>query len=498
VVLLGGLGSAYAALPDKLGDEAIRHAAVAEFPEYFELLAMPSDSINPADIQKNADWLVAAFAKRGFHGETLANHGKPLVFAEYEGNLQGRKTVLFYLHFDAQPVIPAQWSQKDPWVPVIKHRVDGKWSETDKGDLFRADFDPEIRVFARASADDKGPIAMFLASFDLLRKAKLAPKINVKVILDSEEEVNSPGIAGVVAEHKDALRSDALVVLDSAVHPSLRPTLLFGNRGLTPLTLTVYGAKVPLHSGHYGNYAPNPAMRLAQLLAGMKDDDGRVTIPGYYDGTKLSAADAKTLSDVPDDEAALKRRLGIATSDKVGKTYQEALQYPSLNIRGMAAASIGDKTASIIPDRAVAELDLRTTVESNGDMLVGLLTRYIESQGYYLVDRDPTDEERALHAKIAMLKRGKGDAAERQDMDQPIGRWATAALQMAYDEPPIRIRQMGATVPTAELVEPLAMPFVLVPTVNPDDNQHTFDENLRMGNFLTGMKSMLGLLVAPY
>jgi acetylornithine deacetylase/succinyl-diaminopimelate desuccinylase-like protein len=486
-------------LPAGFDDPAIRRAAVAVFPEYFELLAMPSDSISAPDIQKNAAWLVKAFARRGFHSRELDNDGKPLVFASYDGNTGARPTVLFYIHFDGQPVIPAQWAQRDPWMPVVKRRgADGGWSEVDKAELLRWDFDPELRVFGRAAADDKGPIAMFLACFDLLRAGKRAPEIDVKVILDSEEEVSSPGIGKVVAANKDLLKADALVVLDSATHASGRPTILFGNRGVMPVTLTVYGAKVPQHSGHYGNYAPNPAQRLARLLAGMKDDDGRVTIAGYYDRITLTDADRKIMADVPDDEAALKARLGFAAPDKVGNSYQEAIQYPSLNVRGLAAAAVGDKVAGIIPNTAVAELDLRTTVEANGDYLFGLLRGYVEAQGYVLVDHAPTDAERAAHSKLAQLKRGKGDDAERQEIDSPIGRWASSALQKGAGQPPVRLRQMGATVPTAELVQPLGLPFVLVPTVNPDDNQHTYDENLRMGNFLTGMRSMLGLLLTAY
>jgi acetylornithine deacetylase/succinyl-diaminopimelate desuccinylase-like protein len=485
--------------PPMIDDQAIRRAAVAVFPEYFELLSMPSDSINPADIQKNAAWLVKAFERRGFHAQELDNAGKPLVFASFDGNTGNRPTILFYIHFDGQPVIPTQWSQKDPWSPVVKERSDGGvWAEVDRDKLFRVDFDPELRVFARAAADDKGPIAMFLACFDALRTASQQPAIDVKVILDSEEEVSSPGIPRVVEANKALLKADALVVLDAATHASGRPTILFGNRGVTPLTLVVYGSKVPAHSGHYGNYAPNPAQRMARLLAGMKDDDGRVTIPGYYDRVTISDADRKILAEVPEDEAALNRRLGIAAADKVGSSYQEAIQFPSLNVRGLAAAEIGDKVAGIIPNKAVAELDLRTTVEADGDYLYGLVRHYVESQGYVLVDHDPTDAERAAHPRLAQLKRGHGEDAARQNIDSAVGRWATSALARASGQAPVLVRQMGATVPTAELVQPLGLPFILVPTVNADDNQHTYDENLRMGNFLSGMKSMLGLLQTPF
>jgi acetylornithine deacetylase/succinyl-diaminopimelate desuccinylase-like protein len=498
------LPGAHAALPGHIDDDAIRGAAVASFPEYLELLAMPNDSKVAADMQTNAAWLEQAFRKRGFTTRQLENHGRPLVFAEYGKPDAARKTVLFYIHFDGQPVIPSQWSQAGAWLPVVKRRgADGKWTEVGKAELLRADFDPELRVFARSASDDKGPIMMFLASFDLLRARKLTPAINVKVILDSEEEVASPGISEVVPANRALLQADALVILDAATHPSGRPTAVFGNRGLAPLTLTVYGARSPLHSGHYGNYAPNPAQRLANLLASMKGDDGRVKIAGYYAKTRLTEADLKVLAEAGDDEAALRKRIGIGEADHVGNSYQEALQYPSFNVRGMAAAAVGDKVAGIIPQQAVAEIDIRATVESDSAYLVGLVRSHIENQGYRLIDHEPTDDERAQYPKLAQLKVGLSAESERQAIDSPIGNWVTAGLTSAYDEPgktlkPLRLRMMGATVPTHEIVAPLQVPFVLVPVVNADNNQHAYDENLRMGNYLTGMRSMLGLLTTAY
>ena len=406
------------------------------------------------------------------------------------------------MHFDGQPVIPSQWAQKNPWQPVVKRRgPDGKWTGVDRAELMKPDFDPELRVFARSSSDDKGPIGMFLAVFDLLRSRKLEPKINVKVLLDSEEEVNSPGIAALVAAKTSLLAADAIVIHDGPTHPSGRPTVVFGNRGVVMVTITVFGPRGPLHSGHYGNYVANPAQRLAALLASMKDDDGRGTIPGYYAHSVLTHADRRILAEVPDDEAAIRKRVGIAASEKVGATYQEALQYPSLNIRGLASAEVGEKTANIIPQQAVAELDIRTTVEADADTLVDLLKRHVEKQGYHLVEGEPTDDDRARFTKLARLRVGPAARGVRQPMDSAIGRWVEAAFGDAFgssiDMKPVRIRAIGGTVPTYEIVTPLHAPFVLVPLVNADNNQHAFDENLRMGNYVSGMRTMLGLLQTP-
>src|SRR4051812_12309283 len=483
-----------------LSPQAAQKLAQGTLREYLELLALPSDSQVAADIQKNAAFLEQAFKKRGFSVRQLENKGKPMVYAEWPKKAPGAKTVLFYMHMDAQPVVPAEWSQPNPWIPVVKKRnAAGKWEVVDTNLLFQDKLDPELRVFARCASDDKAPIVMFLAAFDGLKQAGLEPAINVKVILDSEEERGSPSIPAVVTANKALLQSDAIVIHDGPRHASERPTLVFGNRGATRVTLVVHGPKQPLHSGHYGNYVPNPAIRLARLIGSMKDDQGRVTIPGYYDRVKLTEAEQKILADTGDDEAAIRRRTGIKTAERVGGTLQESIQYPSLNVRGMAAASVGEKASNIIPHQATAEFDLRTTPESPPDYLFGLLKKYVESQGYHLVAGAPTDEDRATYDKLATLTMGSGGRAVRTPLESPLGKWAYQVLKhTSTSGEPVRIRMMGGSVPTDSLVQILGAPFVIVPLVNGDNNQHTFDENMRVGHYVDGVQTITGLLRAPY
>ena len=275
---------------------------------------------------------------------------------------------------------------------------------------------------------------------------------------------------------------------------------MFGNRGIAQATLKVYGPKAPLHSGHYGNYAPNPAFRLAQLLAGMKDEDGRVLVAGYYDGVRLDDADRAQLARTPDDEPALRKRIGIAQADRVGATYQEALQYPSLNVRGLAAASVGANAANVVPSEAVAELDFRTVPETDGAHLQDLVQAHIEKQGYHLTAGPPSDDERARYPRLASFVRVPVQRAVRTPADAPLSRWAIAALstpQVAAGVEPVQIRMMGGTLPTDVLVDALGLPFVMVCTVNADNNQHAHDENLRLGNFVSGTRAIHALLTTP-
>ncbi|CAG2128936.1 acetylornithine deacetylase/succinyl-diaminopimelate desuccinylase-like protein [Cupriavidus plantarum] len=494
--------TAAAAQAASMTPEAAQTQAAASYREYLDLLSIPNDSIVPEDIQRNVAWLEQAFKKRGFTTQALDNDGKPMLFAEYPGKQPNRKTVLFYMHLDGQPVIPSQWQQKSPWTPVLKQKgANGNWEEIDTNKLFSGTVDPEWRVFGRSSSDDKGPIMMMLAAIDALKGANGEPAVNVKVILDSEEEKGSPSIAKVMQAHKDLLACDAIVIHDGPMHATNRPTLVFGNRGAAKAKLTVYGPKSPLHSGHYGNYAPNPAQRLATLLASMKDDTGRVTIPGYYSKVKLGEAERKIMAAVPDDETALKRRLGIAQTDKVGKNYQEAMQYPSLNVRGMAAAAVGDKVANIVPDKAEAELDLRTTPDSDAAYLGKLVEQHIVKQGYHLVQGAPTDEDRARYDKLASFSyQSEGGNAAGSPIDSGVAKWAYAALTGTFgtNPEPVRIRMMGGTVPTAEIVNVLKVPFVIVPLVNADNNQHAANENLRLGNYTSGVRTMYGLLTQGF
>ena len=483
--------------------EQVERAAQQNFPEYLDALRIPNVPAKPADIQRNADFLSRSFERRGFDVRLVTNPaGRPVVLAE-RASRPGMPTLLFYFHYDGQPVVPTEWSQADPFVPVVRRRnAAGEWQDVSADALQARPLDPELRVFARSAADDKAPILMLLTAFDELTARLEAPAFNLKVMLDGEEEIGSPSLAATVASDRGAFAADALVILDGPLHASGRSTVVFGNRGIAQATLTVFGPRAPLHSGHYGNYAPNPALRLATLLASMKDEEGRVLIPGYYDGVRLTESDRITLKDVGDDEAALRARIGIARAEGVAASYQESLQYPSLNVRGMAAGGVGAVATNVVPSEAIAEIDMRTTPETDGQHLFELVRAHIERSGYHLVDGEPTDAERAQFDKLARFTLGAMQAGMRMPMDSAIGRWASAALRAPTapqpGEAPVQIRMMGGTVPTDVLIESLELPFVLVPTVNDDNNQHAPNENLRIGHFVTGTEAIYSLLTTPY
>ncbi|MDQ3534087.1 MAG: M20/M25/M40 family metallo-hydrolase, partial [Bacteroidota bacterium] len=271
-------------------------------------------------------------------------------------------------------------------------------------------------------------------------------------------------------------------------------TLSFGARGISTIELTTYGPVTSQHSGHYGNYAPNPAFRLSQLLASMKDDKGRVIIKGFYDGISIDSETEKILRAVPDNEDEIKERLQLGSVDKVGRFYQEAIQYPSLNIRGMQSGEINEKVGTIIPAWAKAEIDIRLVLESDPERLIGLIRKHIEKQGYFLTDKVPTKEERLNHEKVASFNYKVSYQSFRTDFDSEVGTWLRKAMRRAFQEEPIMERMAGGSIPIAPFVKILDIPAVSVPTVNRDNNQHSHNENIRLGNYREGIKTMIAIL----
>ena len=479
--------------------------ADSAFELYRELLTFPNDANNQEDILRLSEWLQQQFEQRGFAVRRLDMPGSDAMLATRPAPGAAR-TVLVYLQADGQPVDPTRWYQDSPWVPVLKARragatgVDGNpddWQTLPWERLYDAP-DPEWRIFARSASDSKAPIAQFLTAVSLLDQAQVRQPYNLKVIIDTEEEMGSPHLADAVIRNRAELSADALVIFDGPPHNSGRPSLTFGARGIATVTLTTYGPIVAQHSGHWGNYVPNPALRLARVLASMKDDAGRVTIPGFYDGVSIDDETRRILARVPDDTAAIHTRMGIAAPDSVATSLQEALQYPSLNVRGIASGWVGADARTIIPPTAIAEIDLRLVLESDPVRLLRLVRQHIEALGYHVVSgRDPTLEERRTYPYLIRFDDNISYAAFRTDFDSPAGRWLTAAFQRLFGGPPIMERTGGGSIPISPFVTTLQVPAVSVGTVNPDNNQHSPNENVRVRDFLQGIRIMAAVLSQP-
>ncbi|MGB5460474.1 MAG: M20/M25/M40 family metallo-hydrolase [Eudoraea sp.] len=460
--------------------------------ELREFVAIPNDALDHSDINRNLSWLTKKFNERGFNSSVLPTEGESLFFAALPME-DDKPTILFYMHFDGQSVEPSKWDQPDPYKVELKTKDNDVWKTLSFDDL-KEDVNYDWRLFGRSTSDDKGPIVMFLNTIDLLKKNNVQIPFNVKVILDGEEEKSSAPLPKAVKEYSDLLEADFLIISDGPVHSSGKPTIAYGTRGITTLTLTTYGPIMPQHSGHYGNYAPNPGFQLAQVLASMKDTDGRVLIEGYYDGIDIDESTMNILQSVPDDAKIINTHLAIKQAEKVGAFYQEAMQYPSLNIRGLSSGWVGEKARTIVPESATAEIDIRLVPESDGDRLKSLVKKHVENQGYYVMTEVPDKSQRMKHEKIITITEGTVTDAFRTDLDNPYGNFLVDTFKNTFSEDVVQIRIMGGTVPIAPFINELKIPAFLVPLVNPDNNQHSPNENLKIGQIAYGIQVFYGIM----
>jgi len=460
---------------------------------YRDFLALPNDALRPADIENLLVWMEGAFGARGFETLRVPTEGSPALFAQRLVP-NAKRTLLVYLQADGQPVDPEEWDQQDPFQAVLKAQDEqGEWGQI-AWETLRDGFDADWRIFARSAADSKGPMTQFMMAVDLLDQMGFEPSYSLKVIIDTEEELGSPNLAAAVARHSDLLAADFLLIFDGPPHASNQPTVSFGARGIATVTLVTYGPRVAQHSGHYGNFVPNPVFDMARILASLKSADGRVVIPGFYDGVSLSDTDKAVLATVPDEEADILDSIGVAQSDSVAPSLQEALQYPSLNVRGIAAGWVGSEARTIIPPTTTAELDIRLVKESDADQLIELLRNHITALGYHVIGGEPSEEERLQHTKIVSFTSKISYDAFRSNFDSPAGRMARGGLKRLYGEDPILIRTMGGSIPISPLVATLGVPAAIVPTVNIDNNQHSPNENIRLGNFIEGIAMLMAVL----
>ncbi|MFS4494582.1 M20/M25/M40 family metallo-hydrolase [Maribacter sp. 2308TA10-17] len=499
VIVFGLLFSQFSSA-QKLSSKKIHAAAEEKFPtaifDLMSFLKLRNDGHFKNEIEQNLRWCDSVFSTLKFESQVIKTEGAPLLFAEkiVDRNL---KTILFYLQIDGQPVDSTKWNQQNPFLPVLKEKDDtDNWRIIDSR-LLEKEHNPDWRIFARSASDSKGPAMSFISALQILQAKKINPAFNVKVIMDFQEEMGSPSLPKAVVENRPLLNADMLFIMDGTRHLSNLPTLTFGARGIATATLTVFGPRYPLHSGQYGNFAPNPVFETARLLSSLKDENGRVTLKGFYDGIELSEEEKLQLNNVPENLDSIKQRLGIADQDKVGETYQEALQYPSLNIRGLNAGWIGNEVRTIIPSEVITEIDMRLVLESDGEKLMQSLKQHIKEQGYHLVDSVPSEEERKTYSKLASFTYRLGSKPFRTDMNSPIGKHLEKAMQKVFGKNYVKMRTTGGSQPIAPFITTLGIPAVSIRIPNPDNNIHSPNENLRLGNFLEGIITCLAILDEP-
>jgi acetylornithine deacetylase/succinyl-diaminopimelate desuccinylase-like protein len=474
---------------------AWRAAHEAEiFREYVDLLAIPNLASDAVNIRRNAAALIRMMERRGLAPRLLEAPGSPpAVYGELPA-AGATRTVVLYAHYDGQPVDTARWVSP-PWKPVLRDKALFAGGKDIPFPTEGARFDPEWRLYARSTGDDKGSIITQLSALDALRALGVAPSVNLKFFFEGEEEAGSTHIRDMLTRHKDLLRADLWLMGDGPVSQTRRQQISFGVRGDMGLQLTVYGPARPLHSGHYGNWAPNPDVMLVHLLASMRDEEGRILIDHYYDDVQpVSAADRTALATIPPVEEQLLGELRLGRSEGAPARLGERILQPGLNVSGLSGGRTGSTAANVIVPEATAFIDIRMVPNQQPERVKDLILEHIRKQGFFVVSGDPDSVTRRSHPKVVKAEFSDGYPASRLPLDLPVSRAVIAATSQAIGEPVITIPASGGSDGTYIFRDVLGVPLIGVPISNHDNNQHAENENMRMKNLWDGIELYAGLV----
>jgi acetylornithine deacetylase/succinyl-diaminopimelate desuccinylase-like protein len=463
--------------------------------EFSELLALPNLASDSAGIRRNADHLVRMLERRGFRDTRLLTvpGGPPAVYGELPA-AGATRTLVLYAHYDGQPVDATQWTTA-PWSPVLRTREVSAGGTVIPLPAAGGRVDPEARLYGRSAGDDKGSIMAMLVALDAMRAAGISPSVNLKVFFDGEEEAGSPHLRQILEANVPLLAADGWLFCDGPVHQSGKQQLSFGQRGITAFELTLFGPTRALHSGHYGNWAPNPGAMIANLIASMRDDDGRIGIAGYYDDVRpISAAERRAIAALPAYDSTLRHTLGLGRTEANGAPLAERIMLPAFNVRGIRVGGVRETGSNTIATEAYASFDLRLVPNQTPERVRRLVERHIGKQGYFVTHDSVTVAMRRAHPRVARVEWESGYPPSRAPLDGPFGRAVLSTLSDGAREVPLAIPTMGGSGPAYLFEQVLRVPMITLPIANYDDNQHAADENLRVGNLWDGIETYGALL----
>lgn len=428
--------------------------------ELLSLLRIPSVSAQGTGLEDCAAALAGIMSSGGIGAELLPTAGAPVVYAHLPGP-PGAPTILFYGHYDVQPPDPLDAWHSPPFEPEIR---DG-------------------RIWARGAGDNKGQLLAHVFAVQAYLATGTSLPVGVKFLFEGEEESGSPNLEGFVAANRDLLGADVVITSDGPKHESGRPLVFFGLRGLLYVELEARGANRDLHSGNKGGLAPNPAMALCRLAATLKTADNRVAVDGFYDDVRPPTPyERELLAAIPFDAAALAADLGLSELDQVGDLSPlEALMFePTLNICGLHSGYGGPGGKTVIPARAVMKIDMRLVADQDPDDIWLKLQRHVAQHG----------------PGIELRRRAGGTAPSKTRPDLPVCQAIIAAVRRASGEEPVILPTLGASMPDHIFTKTLGLPSVGVPYANPDENNHSPNENLGLAEYYSGIRTSAYLLEA--
>ncbi len=428
-------------------------------------LRIPSISTLPehkGDCRKAAESLLTELNRMGMeHGRLIETPGHPLVYADWLHAAE-KPTVLFYGHYDVQPADPLEEWHSPPFEPAERN---GK-------------------IYARGAADDKGQVMVQVKALDSLLASAGALPVNVRLLYEGEEEVGGEAIANYVASKPDDLRADFAVVSDTEMFAPGLPTLCVGLRGMIYTELEVRGARTDLHSGMYGGAAPNPFVSLAQILAKLKDENGRILIPGFYDDiVPPSAEELAAWRSLPFDEEQY-RIAEVGSKQLVGEAGYSVLERtwarPTLDVHGIPGGFIGAGAKTVIPAKAVAKVSMRLVPGMTPAKTFALYKGYVEdiaSQG--------------VEVEVRLFNSGDPCLIP---VDNPYIQAATRALREVWGRDTVFIRSGGSIPIVGDFSRHLGLPSVMMGFGLPDDNLHAPNEKFDLENYALGIESVIRFL----
>jgi acetylornithine deacetylase/succinyl-diaminopimelate desuccinylase-like protein len=427
--------------------------------ELAEFLAIPSVSTDPdhaADVRRCAAYCRDALEKIGFPtAEVHDTAGHPIVTAEWSG-APGAPTVLFYGHYDVQPVDPVELWTTPPFEATVR---DG-------------------RIYGRGSADDKGQVLCHWKAWEAHFAAHGKLPCNVKVLLEGEEEIGSQHLAPFIRENRARLASDVVLISDSPMFARGVPSLCYGLRGLCYMEIHVRGARSDLHSGSFGGAVANPAQALATILAGLKDHEHHVAIEGFYDKVRpVSERERAEFGRLPFNEIEFRQQLDVP--ELVGEagftTLERIWARPTLDINGMISGFTGKGAKTVLPGEASAKVSMRLVPDQDPDEVAELFRRHVESH-----------VPAGVRVRIESLHGARPYIAP---LEHPANRAAARALEKAFAAAPVFTREGGSIPVTVTFQEELAATSILMGFGLPDENAHAPDEHLDLENFHGGVLS---------
>ena len=434
-------------------------------------------------------------ARRGFRVTPIPVPDRgPVIVAELPA-AGATRTVVFYAHYDGQPVDPAAWTDTDPFKPALRTESIAAGGRLIPFPAAGAPHQDAWRIYARSASDDKSPIVALLAAIDALDARRIPRAVNVKLVLDGEEEAGSPGLEKALQSRRELAAGDLLVSCDGPVHQIGPPAGLVrqpghSRRGPDRLRPGARASQRALRQlGAEPGHAPGPAARVDEARRRPRADRRVLRRRGAAHGAGEAGRPA-----LPAIDADLMRELQFGRPEGGGASLAELLGQPSLNVRGLRSAYVGAQAQNVVPEKAEASIDIRLVKDIQPERQFKRLVAHIEKQGYFVVQgREPTPEERRANPAVARLDYGGGYPATRFSMDLPVSIAVAQVLERATGGGLVKAPTLGGSVPMY-IFERLGLPVIGVPIVNYDNSQHSHNENLRLGEFWRGIEVYAALI----